>query len=204
MSVKIYEAWRIPDSRLNDYLDWARPLMLGVVKERIEELMAAVKPEVLELGNPPEHFFGEGLVLRERQKRLDYVIEGCREAAQSGTRDTVFDIECGFNIWIHDGCAYLIPFGEAWILSPIQEPPDWVEEYHYQNSADPPEDVTPEDWARRRENWDEVCLKDHNRRRMSHEVVAAKTSTDTFDLEWALNKRALIDWVDLDLKPDQT
>jgi hypothetical protein len=37
--------------------------------------------------------------------------------------------------------------------------PKWIEEYHYQNSADKPKEITRRAWDARRDNWDRVALR---------------------------------------------
>jgi len=188
VSTKIYDAWRFPSPRLNDYLDWARSQVRTAIKERVEGLMEALKPEVIEgFGECPDHFKGGGEAIWERHKRMTYIMDCCREAAQTSHRDTLFDIEFGLNLWLHRGFFYVITIGEHWMAATLRDPPQhWVQEYHYQNQSDPPEDISPEDWDERRINWEAVCggtPNSYNDRLLFFEIQAAKTSLDTFDLE---------------------
>lgn len=194
MSTKIYDAWRFPSERLNEYLDWSRKQVLKTVKKRVIELMEALQPKIIEgFGEPLEHF-KNGRDVWERHKRMDYIMKCCREAANSKQRDVIFDIECGINLWLHNGMFYAVAVTENWIADSLRKPPDWVEEYHYQNSTDKPDEVSNEEWDERRDNWEAVCAgypSNHNNRRLFFEIVAAKSEMDTFDLEFDIAGRDL-------------
>lgn len=185
---------------MNDYLDWARSQVGTAIKERVEGMMKALKPEVIEgFGECPEHFKGDGEAIWERHKRMDYIMKCCREAAQASHRDPIFDIEFGLNVWLHEGFFYVITIGEHWMAATLREPPHWVEEYHYQNQTDRPEDIDPENWEERRVNWEAVCCaspSNHNDRRLFFEIQAAKTQLDTFDLETDIAGHDLRLWLD--------
>lgn len=186
---------------MNDYLDWARGRMEKVVKKRLETLMENIKPEVIEgFGKPPEHLIGGGEAIWERCKRLDFTMDRCREAANSGQRDPLFDIECGFNVWLHKGYFYVIVIAEGYITESVRtRKPRWVEEYHYQNQADQPKEISDRDWNERRRNWEAVCAgtpSNHNNRRLYFDVISAKTEMDLFDLKWSMGTRAVHEWVD--------
>lgn len=195
MSTKIYYAMRFPQDRLNDFLDWSRTEVLKVVKERLETLMADVSPE--DLDECPERFRGEGRLIWERFKRMRNVMAICRDAANTSQRDPLFDIECGFHIWLHEGRFYAIPFAEPWIKEVLDaDRPDWAEEYHYQNQTDKPDEVSEADWAERAAIWEEVCLKHFNTRRMFFEIVNCRTESASLDLERELAAQALWDFDD--------
>lgn len=200
MSTKIYNAVRFPADKLNNFLDWSRGRMLRSVKERLESLMEGVKPEAL--GKCPPHFRKKGgKAVWERHARMKIVMAECRRAAQTTLRDPIFDIECGFNLWLHNGYFYAIPIAEPWIIKSIEtRRPRWVEEYHYQNQTDQPRDISDKEWNQRRRNWEKVCLNDHNARRMYHAVVECKTELESFDLEWELATQAVHKWRDKNLE----
>lgn len=52
-------------------------------------------------------------------------------------------------------------------------PCGWAEDYSYWNNTDRPETVTARQWAARARTWEQVCLNDHNGRRLNHVVVNA-------------------------------
>ena len=183
MSTKIYRAWRCPADKMNWYLKWARSQMLRVVDERVEKLKAAVKPEAL----PEKPDWAE--IGWESAAWFEFLTKKLMEAASKSTRDPLFDLECGLNLWIHDdGRLYIMPIGEHWIAESLDNPPEPVENYAYWNNTDRPDDVTEDEWHDREATWEEVCLRDHNRFRLYHAVVETKGHMECYNLKVALDR----------------
>lgn len=161
MSTKIYEAYRVPNNRLNDFLKDIGDQMLDKVIERLDILMNNMKPEtfyklLLKQWNGEDKYakkyFNDGKPARYTQ--LEAVLSCCREVAHSQARDVVLDIECGLSIRIRNKYAYIIPYGErAYARISI---PNYAKEYTYWNNTDQPEDVSNAQWNARGKIWNEI------------------------------------------------
>lgn len=71
--------------------------------------------------------------------------------------------ECGFTFYLHNNYCYLIPYGnhdcESLVkkdLSLVPFVPEFIEEFHFQNQCDPPEEISLEEWDKRDKIWEEI------------------------------------------------
>jgi hypothetical protein len=196
MSIKIYRAWRVPASRLNEYFDWARERMKKVVLDHLEQkvLPTADIKEALEKG-PPEHLKEvPGWVENwEKGQRFKAVQDKLLEASKSNLRDPYFDVDCGLNVWLQDDYAYKIPVSEHWIAASLDSGPEvfeWVEDYSYWNNTDGPEEISEADWDAREEKWYSICIDvDHNQHRMFHTVYDLDGPMGVWELEMDVHLR---------------
>ena len=187
MSTKIYWAWRVPADRLNDFIDMARDQLLLAVRDRIRVLMTTANAS--KIGEAPEWAKTDAARERWEQGRRYEVVESlCVAAAKGGERDPICDVECGFNVWLHDGHAYFIPIAEHWLKDLIKVP--WAEDFRYWNNTDLPDGVSEETWDARGRTWDAVnCGEgraEHNARRLFHEVVGLRKG-----VPWSLREAVL-------------
>lgn len=183
MSTKIYLAYRCSVKKLNEFLLKFREHCFSKVQERIEVLMAAVTPEQIRKYYDDKEWnmsYEEFLTKKEKYFRFRHVFVNACEASPNHYRDLIFCFDCSLNVWLHKNKAYLIPYGETWILNDFKLPEE-VEEYPYWNNSDPPENVTNKQWEARSKNWDAVCLKNWNQSRLLHTVIDLKN--DNFCLQ---------------------
>lgn len=178
MSTKIWVARRFPVSRINDFIDFCEETITQRVVEHIMKYMGLLKDTygLLEKRVKAHQKFcsennDECPEWHIRNCRFKAYMEGATEAAKSLQRTTIFDIECGLNMWFYRGKVYAIPWGD---FSNGIDWPEWAEDYHYQNQTDEPEGLKPGEFARRGTMWDKVCLDDWNTRRMSHEIICLR------------------------------
>lgn len=156
MSTKIYAAWRMPVSRLNEFLEKVGKQMLRRVGKATLGFMAAMKAEVVEKKT-------QEIIFQPRANDEKYV-ESIRkfarfqivmdEAAKASMRleRHPFDFDCGFNVWLYKGRAYVIPWGEPWTRDKIRVP-SWAEDYAYWNNTDRPNRVSQKAWDARGRTW---------------------------------------------------
>jgi len=181
MSVKIWEAYRIPTGRLVEFTDLMHDAMFEGARKIVERLMESVTNGELETAvRSGELLFPKDYDLtdkkRNRRARLEFVLEKCKEMATHSAKNA-FDINCGFNFWIDGRYSYVIPIADLVVCIP--DFPEWVADFYYQNQVDPPDpsEVSPRKWKARKEKWGELCLgsvgekSEHNARRFYHSVV---------------------------------
>lgn len=200
MSTKIYEAYRIPLDRLNEFISYVRPQMMHRVGEYMYELMIGIKNEVVDEIYRDKYPDGAAEGREENAKlyiRLEKVEEMMKEdLIKRPYERSIFDPVCGLNIWILDQNAYIIPvFTSLRGLSDKIDYPDFAFDYSYWNNTDQPENVTDEDWEKRRDTWEELCLGDtlsgsgHNSRRLYHDVISVEANGGPcFDFHWFMKK----------------
>jgi hypothetical protein len=108
----------------------------------------------------------------------------------------LFNCDCGWNIWFHDGLAYVIPWGEDHRMKQL-DVPGWAEEYGYWNNTDKPDDITDEEWDKRSDTWDAVCLNDWDAKRLTHDIILTGKRTSP-NLTWHQVQIELKGWNQID------
>jgi hypothetical protein len=176
MSTKIWTAWRFPVDRLREFQDTVKPQMFTAVIADVERLMATVKDEYvaekLERRRGPNGFaFPVEDV--ERDIRCDAVLR-LADRARDQYGAWMLTLDCGFNIWLHEGRCYVIPWGNPRYYEDLQVP-EWAEDYHYQNSTDRPKSITEDEWDDRARTWNVVALDNWNAHRLAWNVVDLST-----------------------------
>lgn len=189
MSTKIWEAYRLPKDKLNEITDILHDTLFNYYIFFIKTVIDNMKPEYIaeKLKEDDKKNYAVFLyknydekLIPNKMDRVKYeiYIEEAIKAAAKSERTLIYDIECGFNCWFDDKYAYIIPiyslgmFGWDRIKLVF---PTYVEDYHYQNSTDKPENITQEEWETREAKWKELCLGEgkasHNARRFYHEII---------------------------------
>jgi hypothetical protein len=155
MSIKIYEAYRVPTSRLNEFIKFFSNRQIELKAIQIRRLMGAVKDEIVEAEIADSNVISRATNVDQLERyreaiRFNHVIGSAKEAAEKPYR-SVIDAECGLHFHILGKYAYLRPYSSEW-ESGI-EVPDWVDDYSYWNNTDQPENVSDDEWDERRETW---------------------------------------------------
>jgi hypothetical protein len=180
MSTKIWQAWRLPKTKLNEFLLMTRTATMEKFYGQLDDWMwcaskeeakkrreaAAEKVKAKNDGVLPSWWYDDDeTYLRERWRMVQ---ERIKEASVSPKR-MFHDADASLNIWIDGRYAYVIPYGEVALHSPW---PDWLEDYHYQNQTDRPEEITARQWTARKRAWDRIALDDWNATRLEHSLIS--------------------------------
>jgi len=178
MSTKIWKAYRVPIGKLNEFFSLVEGPTLTGFYERLDYLMKSegllklakerrkLEEEVLAErdGALPAWWHSDPMYLEERWQ----ILQGEMKKASLSIEHHFADVDASFNVWLYGKYAYLIPYGKVCYPNPM---PEWVEDYHYQDQTDRPEDISPQAWRARREMWDKVCLDDWDATRMVHHII---------------------------------
>jgi hypothetical protein len=168
MSTKIYEGYKIPIRKLNDFIAFTHKYNVKKKAELVDVLMSC-EPEFTETPT----YEVKNLARWKRHQTFSNVIKKCYDASLQSLRSE-YDIECGLNIWIYKDNAYVIP-----INCDYGKVPKFAEDYSYWNNTDRPETVSAAAWAGRCRVWEKICLhsiQGHNSLRLYHGIVELKNS----------------------------
>ena len=158
MSTKIYEGYRFPASRLNEFMD----IIGQEVAKQFVEWCGQFTGGKVELSE----------TLFELLKLLDL--------ASDRPEKSMWDIDTSWNFWIHeDEYVYAIPYGRF-----RAELPEWVGDFCYWNNTDKPDDVGDATWRFRGKMWEEVCLNNWNSRRLSWEIIKGSSESIGMNALW--------------------
>ncbi len=165
MSTKIYNAYRLR-SRLDlwKFLRYVRRRAEQYARERIDafadELHAAVDPTSRRFQEllPSHHCEWE---VREHIA-WDFLHQAYRKADASNVRSRV-DLSLALTVREHEGRYYFIAYegdGMRGALTDLLDRSLLVEDFHYQNSTDRPDEISEAEWERRRRTWDAMGAGD--------------------------------------------
>lgn len=146
MSTKIYYAARFPLANFTEGLDYLHDRMLDNIKHQYNTLFKSIKKYGVNT-NREKKFHLRETAVKDKDLFQNFLPDG------------------GWNIWIHDNYVYAIPFGaeryygNLWNEDGnIDSPYSWLEDFHYQNQADAPDNIPEEEYEERGEIWKKVCL----------------------------------------------
>lgn len=157
MSINIWEAYKIPINRLNEFL--------GICRQRAKEEFGGFRFWALYrrwLKSEDDH---ERISQLRVQEDSEYSL--AQLMFTTANLDKSHNYEMSLDIWIDGKFAYIIPYG----FRNLAELPDWAEDFHYQNQTDRPEGITSQAYSERRKKWDKLCLKDGDATRLQHEIL---------------------------------
>jgi len=160
MSTKCYNAYRIPASRVAEFVRIMDAKMLNALADRFLSRLNAPS------SNEPED-------LAVFQQQVRNAINRWRIAALSLQRDED-NFTFQFAIWFDGKWALVRAFGESFALGDFEKAlPKWAQDYHYQNSSDDrPKGVSKRAWEARRKAWDRVyCTNDGHTNHMKTMLV---------------------------------
>lgn len=182
MSIKIWKAYRIPKSRLNEFTALAREATWEHLLGKIDSWMPSVKQAHVDTriderlrvdGELPAWIDSDEMLERVRlQMQWDILRRQIVRDSTSPER-CLYDCDASFNFWLDKRYAYIIPYGR---MKLPDELPDWVEDYHYQNQTDRAEGVSSGQWRGRRRKWNKLCLDDWDAKRYHHTIASFSAS----------------------------
>ena len=160
MSIKVYQAWRVPVKHLNEvFTAWRKELLSSVV---VPGVLADVTPA-------PGQLVSDAL-----RDRWPTVIA----RRDSAYRD-LQDMTTVFAVWISGPYAVLRAIGNENIFENLQH--EHAEDFSFWNNTDPPDDVSSHVWAHRRRFWNKTA--DGYYPRMEY-VVFDPRIHDHHDIMW--------------------
>ena len=159
MSTKIYNGIRFPKTKLATFISDAKKKGLDYVYNYAKNaclLWELESPYLLNLSKQHPNLSEWGLLVQTTMNTVS-------EAQKSLEREPFLDLNCGWGIWIPETGRYALacPWGEEHLLADI---PDCATSYAYWNNTDRPDDVSSQEWTRRRKAWQIACEPfPHNR-----------------------------------------
>ncbi len=152
MSTKIYEAYRIPTGKLNNFLASILPPTFDEAEKKVRFLMGSLPAKTIEKALNDANLYK--MEFRDDEDRRWAALECLlKENHDNMWRVNPFDFENEWGIRIYNRFAYLIPVGNCTPKAGIILAIDGVQSYHFWDNTDRDEDVTSTAWWRRGEMW---------------------------------------------------
>ena len=175
MSTKIYEAYRFPKNKLEEFIS----LFNTICFEQVAEEVSSVILQDLCKNAVRKQLFGPKW--RSKKINRDYddaeieVIWSLAEAMMMSKtgRNSRLHLDCSFNLWMKGKYAYVVPY-VADCIKLEKHLPKWCEDYCYFNHSDQPEGISNKQWKQREMIWEELALEDWNRTRLTHVTLEMK------------------------------
>ena len=179
MSTKIYEAYRFPRGKLEDFI---RLFNIICLEQVAEEAGATVLLEKVRRATR-KSLFGKRWISKkinynyaDEDIDLIWTLATAMQMSKQGRNDG-FNFDCSFNVWVKGGFCYVIPY-VANHIHLNKELPKWCRDYSFWDNSDPDEEVSAKEWYQRRIIWEEFT-DDWDKSRMTHVTLELKTPYQT-------------------------
>jgi hypothetical protein len=171
MSTKIYQGYRFPKSRVNEFI----LLFNHICHRSVCRLLKKYRISDKEIKDTREQIFGKNIEGSKRFSNDDiclvWQLVQWMRASKAGMNDPL-NMDCSFNLWFDNKWAYMIPY-VANGMNMEKLMPKWCEFYGYWDNTDPQEGVSDKEWQKRKTVWDEN-VTDWDKTRLSHIVFEMK------------------------------
>ena len=180
MSTKIYDAYRVkkPNASLGYLMEMAQGMREKITEKAKDRLSSAIALHVQYIEDLYT-YYGESILNSRRKKFSDKDLQKELKIVADENRPNdslwfdAYDIlkkefeEDGFHEF--EASILFLPlrsrtlvmaFGDPAFFDDIVED-ERLEDYHYQNQTDKPEDISTRVWNKRRKDWDEVLGRDY-------------------------------------------
>ena len=174
MSVKMYDAYRFPRGKLDEFILKFNKVCLDEVRDLVAEISLSEKT----IGETRKQLFGQNRKVSASYKdgeiELIWVMAQAMMMSKTG-QNFPFHLDCSFNLWLRGRYAYVQPFVVNRLHNLLQKRlPKWCEFYGYWDNTDQPEGVSRASWEARKSIWAELALDDWDRTRLTHIVLEMK------------------------------
>lgn len=172
MSTKMYEAYRFPRGKLDEFILRFNKVCLNAVKDYV----MAVDLNQVGLAATRRQLFGKNRKVAETytDAEMSLIWTLARAILMSKTgQNNPFHLDCSFNLWLRGRYAYVQPFVTNCLSLPSGLP-RWCKFYGYWDNADPQEGVSGASWEARKRIWTELALDDWHWTRLTHVVLEMK------------------------------
>jgi hypothetical protein len=131
MSIKIWQAYKVPVSKLNEALVYLAEVM---IKERIYSSYKIIV---------------EAFIKRENLEVYNALLkaENATKEASLSHLNGFCNLDCSIGIYIYKSYAYLIPYGYY-----FKKVPEYLVDFHYQNQVD--NELTIKEQTKRKKIWE--------------------------------------------------
>jgi len=172
MSTKLYEAYRIPRSKFDEFILTFNRICFDAIREFV--LSIDVQPNVISI-------IRKDLSANDYSDKdisLIWTLIMAKEMSERGYND-VLNLDCSFNVWFQGRWAYIQPFVLNTLDLKARYPKrKWFEnaDYGYWNNTDKPDRVSDNEWEERENVWNDIAFEDWHRTRLTHVVLEMKSS----------------------------
>lgn len=172
MSTKIYEAYRFPKARMNEFILLFNEIAFKAVRATLK--LYQLKPEAI--AEYRKELFGNNEEASKRTSDAEvsmvWTLGHAMMASKSLEKD-MFDLDCSFNMWVDGNYCYVIPYAGP-IIQWRKSLPKWCKDYCYYNNSDEPKGVTEREWINRGKTWNRIALDNWDATRLTHVALELK------------------------------
>lgn len=171
MSTKIYQAYKIKTGRFNDFLLHIRQETIKVAIPRIENLMAAVKPEALAQWLE-DYRIKEASEKMQRRGQWEIVLKLLKKNHDNQYAFNPVDLGSGWTFFLDNRYFYGWPWGMIKLSDEvIQTFGDGIKDFCYWNNTDRPDDVSRQEWKNRERKWNQIWNRGEFIHRLDYRIL---------------------------------
>ena len=169
MSTKIYEAYKIPVTRLGEWREFFHKACKKHILKVLRDNMGEVSKDLVK-----EFRSRNGKSISEDEISICLMLARWVKESKRGF-NSALNFDSSFNFWIREGDAYIIPY---WPSGMKPNVPNWSKDFSYWNNCDHSENISYEEWEERGWVWNKIALKDWDKGRMTHVAFGGKNGSD--------------------------
>jgi hypothetical protein len=172
MSTKIYDGYRFPRNRLDEFILLFNRICHRSVRRLLKKYR--ISDKTVQEARKQLQLAGKSKIdqYTDDDVCLVWQLVQWMRASKNGSND-MFHMDCSFNLWLDGKWAYMIPFvANGMRMGRLL--PNWCESYGYWDNTDPQEGVSEKEWEARGENWARIATDDWDKTRLAHIVFELK------------------------------
>ena len=172
MSTKIYEGYRFPRNRLDEFI----PIFNQICHRSVKQLLKKSWFSDKEIEEAREQIFGKNIKgsnqYSDDDVRLVLQLAYWMRESKHGRNDP-FNMDCALNLWLDGKWVYIIPYVvNGMDMQKLM--PKWCKYYGYWDNTDQQVGVSDKEWQKRKILWNRIAVDDWDKTRLSHIVFEMK------------------------------
>lgn len=163
MSTKIYSGYRLPVMSMQELLTFCQSVRRKIktgIREEFAKKIAGVCVSIVDakaMNIPIGLYEQENFKVDEKDSIIvnakRYLDERIRASKKSPYRDVALDFGFSFTVHPLDDKILCIVYSGQQALTKVWESFPEVQDYHYQNQTDQPEEISDKEWEQRSKDW---------------------------------------------------
>lgn len=170
MSTKIYEAYRLPLSKVDSAIQFFSKEWIAYAAHRINSIILQSSPKDDKIKAEAQQKFelweknNKGFFTQEDAETWVVAVKYLGVSIFTSKRnENGFNLDCFLKLFFDKEWAYIIPVHPLDYRRNVKMPgfkakrfPSYLKDYSYWNNSDPPDDMTEKEWDSREEKWDKL------------------------------------------------
>lgn len=157
MSVKLYDAWRMPVMPLPKFQKWLDDIRVDLRKISDEKILKEIARRAIHRYDMMSVSPNRAKLKKESSGLIGIwseVFDEYKKVKKTGERNPIVDVECEIIFHFRGQFIYMVMITEQQEYKDYLEALPNIEEYGYWDNTDRPANITSQQWRQRQKVWD--------------------------------------------------